>query len=753
MLYLNPPYYMIEGVSLFPDHNNKPGQPQQYYYLPAAPHLTVLDGDNGPIPQIQLIKGRGRAGNIGFLNFDVNLGIAEGTLNKVAEKLREMAGLDDLPLLAPVPVIDGSVRLLILGKQTGDPATPVERAGLPQFVTKIDQFARPGLYGTNQAAFSVTLDQYGVTVMEQALRGEMSPIGIVYSLDYLALRPAYQVKVNVDWNRVQKHLEEHFKVDILVFSADIEKVVDELIESRVIEIDVDTFIPEGEDNTAVLGRRDRAVNDVRDMITEAFFKPSIDPVNPESGTGEGIARAIDRIHDATRAPLRVFSYQKVDITRIDRKTLDVTMNERTTVKRSIYPQGHLAGLFSELEQAGDLSRFIIPVDLDDPWFQRRKLNVISRGNFEEDAIGSINVRLGYNSQPQNVLLESSTARVELDWPSVIANNAMQRGIDYSYTVSFKGVDGTERPIEITSPVETTDVDNLEINPRELYSIVSVPVVALSFPWDRYPQVEAHLQYSDDANGIRMSDTLLLTKDRAEQVWKIFVRDPLKKQFQHKLIMRAADNRDIELPWTAVDDERVTIRDPRPNKRTLSVVPSLDFSAVDRAFVDLSYEDADNDVFAEQSFEFNAGDTASKTFSVALVDPARRAITFQATILLKNRITIEVPPSVTMDRRIIIRSDMRGHRIVTVRPEQASFAERHLRAMKVDVRYVDEDAGLSFADIFSFTTPDMSGTFEYDYLDEQRVAIEYRVTYLYSNGLLRDTDWTPARGDVLAVPVA
>jgi hypothetical protein len=75
MLYLNPPYHIIEGVSLFPDH----ADPLQYYYLPLMPHLTTVEENNRSIPQIQLIKYRGRAGNGGFLNFDVNLGVDEKT--------------------------------------------------------------------------------------------------------------------------------------------------------------------------------------------------------------------------------------------------------------------------------------------------------------------------------------------------------------------------------------------------------------------------------------------------------------------------------------------------------------------------------------------------------------------------------------------------------------------------------------------------------------------------------------------------
>ncbi|HJZ46112.1 MAG TPA: hypothetical protein VKE41_03060, partial [Roseiflexaceae bacterium] len=190
-----------------------------------------------------------------------------------------------------------------------------------------------------------------------------------------------------------------------------------------------------------------------------------------------------------------------------------------------------------------------------------------------------------------------------------------------------------------------------------------------------------------------------------------------------------------------------------NKRTLAVVPALDWSAVDRAFVDLSYADDQNDVSAEQSFEFSANDAATKNFRVDLVNTARRAVAYQASILLKNRIVIDIPPSVTLDRRIILRSDMRGHQIVTVQPEQKSFADARLRQINVDVRYVDEDAGLSFADAFSFSSPDGSGSFEFDYVDDQKTAIEYRASYFYTNGMLRSTEWTAGRGDVITVPVA
>jgi hypothetical protein len=121
MLYLNPPYHIIEGVSVYPDH----ADPTQFHYMPAMPHLTTeFDPVVGQkIPQLLLIKYRGEAGAGGFLNFEVNLGVDEETLDEVRRQLQQLHGLRDTPRLSPVIVEDGSVRLMILGKQTPEPPT------------------------------------------------------------------------------------------------------------------------------------------------------------------------------------------------------------------------------------------------------------------------------------------------------------------------------------------------------------------------------------------------------------------------------------------------------------------------------------------------------------------------------------------------------------------------------------------------------------------------------------------------------
>ena len=54
MLFLQPPYLNIDGVTIFSDHADE----LQKYYLPAAPHITMRsEGLNGiKVPQITLLK-------------------------------------------------------------------------------------------------------------------------------------------------------------------------------------------------------------------------------------------------------------------------------------------------------------------------------------------------------------------------------------------------------------------------------------------------------------------------------------------------------------------------------------------------------------------------------------------------------------------------------------------------------------------------------------------------------------------------
>jgi hypothetical protein len=776
MLFLQPPFHIIEGLATFGDHANK----RQFYFLPVMPKLTTVRDPVSlvDVPQIQLLKFRGDAGTGGFLTFEVNLGVEEERLANVAAELKRRYQLRDDPFLAPVVVEDGNVRLIMLDRATAAPPvggqppagpSPDGDGGGPRFVLKIDPptASKPALYGDNQAIFSVQLTQDGVDLVEASLlQGEMLPIGVVYALDFFALRPAYTVQVTADWNRVQNHFEQSFGFDYLFSSVEIDTVVDKLIEDRVVVINVDTFLPEGEDAGSWVGRRDQAVNDFKDMVLDSFFEPSLEPVREEEDGWDRFIHTAERLTllGATGglAGSASFHFVRRDITRIDQKRLNLVMNERVTVKRSIYPQANLKALGRHLRDliaqgAIERSRFIQEVTLNSPWFQRREVKANALVNFDYDSVDSVNLTLAYGGQPQTLRLTKADASGTRRWNSIVVNNAMRREVEYQYRVNFRDVDTSERPGVLESPKMIANGDEFEISPRaeQLYFVDEIKLGADQLPWNRFPSVSVEVRQQDAENGIRLAETFMLTQAQPEATWKRFRLDSERDEYQVRVTYLASDNRDIATDWRTTDQERLLIRDPRPAKRTVQVVPAVPWGLVAMVFVELGYDDAPNGVHEQTTLSFfnTDQDRGPKTFSANLVDPEQRLVSYSATILLSDNRVITIPPSMTVAPTIFIRTDMVGHRVVTVRPADVNFGTLGILRMEADLEFADETAGLSFADKFTFWSAKDSQVFEFDYASAERNRYRCRVRTVHANGLVQERDLGLLNGDRMILPAA
>jgi hypothetical protein len=766
MLYLKPPFYLIEGVAVFADHANE----RQFYYLPAMPHLTMIpDPVAGvDVPQIQLLKFRDGdgGGNGGFLTFEVNLGFDQARLDAIAMELKRLFRLRDDPILAPAVLEGGSVRLIILGHATGDDGKPLwDEEQQQRFVVRIDHATTPALYGDNQAIFSVELDQEGVELIEPSLlQSELMPVGIVYSLDFFALRPAFSVKVHADWNRVQTHFESSFKVDVLFSSVEIDKVVDKLIEEQVVTIEVDSFLPEGEDAGSWVGRRDQAITDFKDMVLHNFFKPSLEPMKEEKDGWDRFADTAERLAllAATGgwAGAAKFSYVQKDFTRIDQKVVNLTMNERVTVKRSIYPQATLKGLGRLLRDAEgniDEGRFVQEVTLDDPWFTKRSLKAHALVDFDNDLVEAVNVTATYDGQPRTLRLTKAEPMVQREWNSVVTGNTMVRPVEYDYRVTFRGVDTADRPGILVSPRLSTIGDEFDIAPRgeDLYFLDDIRIAAGLLPWDRFPQVAVEVRYRDPANGVRLDETFILTKDKPEAAWKRFRLNRDVSQYEVRVTFLSMDHYDVVVDWTTTDQERLIIRDPRPLRRTLQVAAAVDWRLVAMIFVELRYADEANGLDERQTLAFfdTPEDRVPKGFSVNLADPNQRIVSYVATMVLRDNRTIVVPKSMTTGSTIVLRSDMAGHRIVTVAPPNVDFTARGIVRMEARLSYSDPENGLSFNDRFTFATPRDVSFFEFDYVSAERTGYACTVTVVLSNGLVQERDLGILSGDRLVLPSA
>ena len=70
-------------------------------------------------------------------------------------------------------------------------------------------------------------------------------------------------------------------------------------------------------------------------------------------------------------------------------------------------------------------------------------------------------------------------------------------------------------------------------------------------------------------------------------------------------------------------------------------------------------------------------------------------------------------------------------------------------MKVDLMPSGND---EWSDQFSFESSENRDYFEFNYTDPAKTAYRHKETYLFVNGLTRETDWTESSANELVLPV-
>ena len=228
MLTLEAPFFEIKNVLVFRDH----ASPTTFYYLAGPPHLTV---DNGNA-QFTLLKYRSALDAGGsaatrvreqlggaFLMIGIDCGLADDVKDSIESELASQAPDGAKISLVPVLYTHGTAKVVVLDYQppatptgtTGTAATPAPAgaAGTPtRFVRGVVGSATPSLLQDQRAIFSISLDPDAATLIEAAYDADLSPIGVMYELEFSGLRPALSVHATVDMQRCY----ESFKVGLQI---------------------------------------------------------------------------------------------------------------------------------------------------------------------------------------------------------------------------------------------------------------------------------------------------------------------------------------------------------------------------------------------------------------------------------------------------------------------------------------------------------------------------------------------------------
>lgn len=261
MLALDRPLGTVSGLVLYGDH----ADPERIYYASTRPRLALAaDGRSEEFVLLKFRPEDASEDGVGLLSFTTDLRVDERQLEQAAEWLNEQ-GIPR-PRLSAIPWTAARA-VLATALQEGDGFVEQLLAEVP---------ADP--LSANRAMFSARLRDAGARLLEAMTESDGPvPLGVRYELEYQGLRPALNVRIEADYQRIYDELSFAFRFGVAYQGVGVRAAVDvatqKLTESGAIRIQVEHFT----DDADLKQRVDTALQWLQQKILDDFFQDSLQP--------------------------------------------------------------------------------------------------------------------------------------------------------------------------------------------------------------------------------------------------------------------------------------------------------------------------------------------------------------------------------------------------------------------------------------------------------------------------------------------
>lgn len=627
-----------QTLYLFPDFSDR----QQFYYLPNVPHIARMD-DGSPAIRLLVFRedldtiGDDDPEAVGFLMLDVELAWPPEVIEKAANTIRGEDALPEKPRLTPIFFRSGSVKLMLLDAVTPDPdAGPSTGVAVAtQFVTRIIGAASPSLYGDNRAIFQASLSKKGAAALSGALDG-VTPIGVVYSLIFAGLQPAFNVKARVDWKKVYDHFSTKEQADFLFYESDVQKSIDKLIEDKVIVLDETV---EGIGAEAMDAERESAMNSIRQLIFDKFFEATFQRVDPAGGgTASDIVDTLTHIHQNALTLGIGYTYHRKEVRIEELRTLNLDWTARRATERTIYPQAHMHNLVTG---SGITLDTLVTLTNPEQIWKALPFEIMAAAAWETDGIVGVTVDLEY-TDGQSGTVHSKSEFLNKDKSKTVYREWMDRTsgnkFRYKYSVAFLdgGVPGFSSKASSGAGWIEQEGTVLVVNPRELYDVVQLEVMMVpEFPFNRWLAVQAFLRYrSDDGSFQHAKDAVLTAASRTFQT-RCRVDRKVPGSREVRLSYSGATGERVDTPWMPMFQDQQVVEDPRPDKLVVRAIVAGDRQNIANVAVDLEYTDTVGGIHERGALNFDATNiNEALSWTVNLVDPLKRRYRYRLTVITK-----------------------------------------------------------------------------------------------------------------------
>ena len=729
MIDLGRPALHGQGLTIFPDHAN----PALFYYLPDCPRLRRREDGT---PELSLLKYQldptlHQALGAGMLGLTVDLGADDALLQGLRPRLRAQFGLDQPPVLQAVVADHGSCELIVIDKAStpsdASPSPAASDAG-PALVERILGSGGPSLYGENAASFMAVLDAEGVSLVEQALRAGGLPVGVVYTLETLALRPAIRAQITAHEQDVYHYYENRLHGGRLLAATDIGATIQELVHSEALSVTVDDFLPPDQKDHAY----QQAIDEMQSYVIERFFKPTLGSAPPPAGdAGDGPLAAIGTaIKDLAGFFSVTYSLKEVD--RNEFKTFTYQLQAAEATCLTLAPQGTLSILLSPNNGNLPIDANKIITEVAAGTSEQMDFDVGAALNLDAEDIDHLEVFLRYADQKADLVLDAATPRRSA---SFWYRPGQGLAVQYRFEVSFKA--GSQGPQDmIKSPDAATDDRVIRLDPRPLYQRLRIRAVAQGVPFDQFPSVIIDLKAVDAVGGWSCDQTLQLDAAHLEAAWAVRAQSDASLTFHRRL--RYVDARGVEtlLDWDHIDPGVLIVGNPYPDVLDLPIIGSARFDTeVRRIIVELRLKSQPQNV----ATKLLTGQQQFATWSVPLQNRADRAYEYRVTIHTVRNEVHEGQWLPGGDPPLVV-----GEGIARLRQVQMMFVGRSLKdlqllALKVRFVFDDPDAGLPAEAEFLVQELSKPLSWSYPISDPARQAFTYQVSLIHADSRIEQLD--------------
>ncbi len=713
MLDLNAPVRTVAGVALAADE----GDPLAFYVLPPAPRVAAVEG----VPQLELLRFV-RSGEVvgGHLRLVVELAHPPARLDAVRAALAaELREEEAVISLLPLPVQSATAELLFAGRETA------EDGGIIELVRRGYGRTAAGFGAPHTASFAVDLEPDGVRLMEAALSSGGAPIGVIYRLGVEGLWPAQRTVAHIDWGRVYDHFSVHWKEGAFLYTEDVRKVTERLIESRAIQIQVVQGLAPAEGEAPP--DPGPALAWIQRELVERFCEPlmplSREPAHASLGTvgeifGVGSAFAVKKL------------------TQIERAVADVDFQRAVVVARTWTAQAHLADLLDGASPAAHIA----DAGIDHPFFQRFALRVGLARPLPETHLAEVVLHFDYGTHRDSARLtaESPEARFEA-W----ADAAPDRTWTLRPEVTFAADAPLDPGAQVQLPPFTGQSRALTLDFEALLGLARFDVMGTADP--RVLFTRASLAARRGAEERAEREVVLMPAAPRGSAWfrDLQPGDRVEVAAKHLL----ADGRAVEGPRQIAETRAVRLPPPFPGALTVQLLPDDDWSGLERVVVALQ-KAAD---LPAGSFTFT-GSGAALAVNLDMPDPTDRTFRYRSTRTWSDG-AVEEDDWLESDVPIVLVGRVAANKLVVdVTPVGPELPVAGVLLIEVELSYIDAENQVR--DLRTAVLRARADRFRWEVAlrDPKRRGYQYRITTHRTSGEQQVGPWTTSAERILPIPI-